>query len=73
MLDIDTDKYLMSCNNNNPDCTKKWVTKEGKNILIYQMDDNHLINSMLRIQRLWPWRSEYYHCICKEAQRRNLI
>ena len=73
MFNPDEEKYLLACSGNNSGCDRKWITRDGQIMRIAEMDDSHLINSMLRVQRCWPWRSEYYHCLVNEARKRKLI
>jgi hypothetical protein len=73
MFNPDEEKYLLACSGNNQGCGRKWVTRDGRIMTVAQMDDNHLINSMLRVQRCWPWRANYYHCLVNEARKRRLL
>lgn len=72
MFDIDEEKLLAASGCGN-DCSESWVCKDGKVLLIREMEDSHLVNSMLKVQRDWPWRSRYYPCLVDEAKRRGLI
>lgn len=73
MFNPDEEKYLLACSASNGDCHEKWWCADGRIMRINEMNDNHLVNSLLRVQRLWPWRKNYYHCLVNEARRRGLI
>jgi hypothetical protein len=37
-----------------------WVCRDGRRILVSQMETRHIINCIRMIQRKWPWwRAEY--------------
>jgi hypothetical protein len=73
MFNPDEEKYMLACSGANHGCGRKWQCRDGRIVAIEEMDDSHLVNSLLRVQRHWPWRSEYYHCLVNEARKRSLI
>jgi hypothetical protein len=37
-----------------------WLCRDGRQLLVSQMDERHIVNCINKIQRHWPrWRAEY--------------
>ena len=49
-----------------------WVTKEGKRIPIVEMEDAHVINTILMLERKGKTASKSYPSLLVEARKRNL-
>jgi hypothetical protein len=49
-----------------------WVTKEGKRIPIVEMEDAHVINTILMLERNGKTVSRSYPSLLVEARKRNL-
>jgi hypothetical protein len=48
-----------------------WVTKDGRHILVRQMERSHVLNSIAKIQRSINWRREYLPRLLLEIQIRD--
>ncbi len=74
MYNAEIERALLSgCNN--PDCDKLiWLAKDGRKYYIREIEDGHLMNCILIIQRHnFKWRAQFYACLVAEAKRRKLL
>jgi hypothetical protein len=50
-----------------------WITKDGRRILVRQMERRHLLNCIDKIERSRGWRREYLERLKMELEIRSIM
>lgn len=50
-----------------------WITRQHERLRLNEMEDAHLLNSLLKVQREYPWRQRFHRCLSCQARKRGLI